>query len=118
MIGKEYSFRPDSPGHARFWTTRSPAEAVVALMDLVNHARALDLGQLEIPTLIIYAQNDTVVDVEAIQDRFGQIRSPEKLIVDLPEATRHELTGDALAPQTVRPVVERILQFLSATLRS
>jgi len=118
IIGKEYSFTPDSPDHARFWTTRFPAAAVVALMDLVNHARALDLGKLEMPTLIIYTHSDTVVDVEAIEERFDQIRAPEKLIVDLPEATRHELTGDALAPQTVRPVVERILQFLSATPRS
>jgi hypothetical protein len=33
----------------------------------------------------------------------------------LPEASRHELTGDALAPQTVRPVVQRILKFLADT---
>jgi len=30
----------------------------------------------------------------------------------LPGASRHELTGDALAPETVRPVVQRILKFL------
>jgi alpha-beta hydrolase superfamily lysophospholipase len=118
IIGREYSFHPDSPGHARFWTTRYPSEAVVALMDLVNHARSLALGRLEMPTLIIYTHNDTVVDLDAIQEHFDQIRAPEKLIVDLPEATRHELTGDALAPQTVRPVVQRILQFLSSTLHS
>jgi alpha-beta hydrolase superfamily lysophospholipase len=87
---------------------------VVALMDLVNYARSLRLRNLEIPTLIIYTDKDAVVDVAAIKDRFNEIRGSSKLIVDLPEASRHELTGDALAPQTVRPVLKRITQFLAA----
>ena len=114
VIGKDYSFQPDSAGHAEFWTTRYPAQAIVALMDLVNHARAIHLDTLRIPTLVIYTSKDTVVDVEAIKERFNEIRGPAKLLVDLPEATRHELTGDALAPQTVGPVVEHITAFLAA----
>jgi alpha-beta hydrolase superfamily lysophospholipase len=65
------------------------------------------------PVLVIYTDRDTVVDVAAIRDRFDEILAPTKLIVDLPEASRHELTGDALAPETVQPVVQRILQFLA-----
>jgi alpha-beta hydrolase superfamily lysophospholipase len=114
VIGKEYSFQPDSSGHAEFWTTRYPSQAIVALMDLVHYARSIHLDHLKVPTLIIYTDKDTVVDVKAILDGFDEIRQPPKLIVDLPEATRHELTGDALAPQTVRPVVERIATFLAA----
>ena len=112
-IGKDYSFQPDSLGHAKFWTTQYPSEGIVALMDLLNHARSIHLGGLTIPTLIIYTDNDTVVDIKTIHDRFDEIQAPLKLIVDLPEATRHELTGDALAPETVRPVVQRIVTFLS-----
>jgi alpha-beta hydrolase superfamily lysophospholipase len=113
-IGKEYSFKPDSGGHAEFWTTHYPSQGVVALMDLVNHARALKLGNLRIPTLVIYTSMDTVVDTKAIQDRFEEIGAAQKLLIDLPEATRHELTGDALAPETVQPVLARITQFLAA----
>lgn len=113
VIGRNYSFQPDSLGHADFWTTQYPSQAIVALMDLVNHARSIHLGGLTVPTLIIFTDKDTVVDTAAIRDRFDEIGSPTKLIVDLPEATRHELTGDALAPQTVRPVLERITAFLS-----
>jgi hypothetical protein len=54
-----------------------------------------------------------VVDTAAIQDRFDEIQGPAKLIIDLPEASRHELTGDALAPETVRPVIQSILKFLT-----
>jgi alpha-beta hydrolase superfamily lysophospholipase len=114
IIGKEYSFKPASSGHAAFWTTQYPSQAVVALMNLVNHARSLELRNLKIPTLVIYTDTDTVVDTKAIQDRFAQIGATQKLIVNLPEATRHELTGDALAPETVQPVLARIMQFLSS----
>jgi alpha-beta hydrolase superfamily lysophospholipase len=113
VLGKEHSFQPDSIGHAEFWTTHYPSQAVVALMDLLNHARSIDLGKLKMPVLVIYTDQDTVVDVAAIRDRFDEIQAPTKLIVDLPEASRHELTGDALAPETVQPVVQRILQFLA-----
>jgi alpha-beta hydrolase superfamily lysophospholipase len=113
VIGRDHSFRPDSPGHAEYWTSRLPAEGIVALMDLMNYARSIHLDHREIPTLIIYTHKDTVVDTQAIQDRFDEIRGPAKLIVDLPEASRHELTGNALAPETVQPVVRRIMAFLA-----
>jgi alpha-beta hydrolase superfamily lysophospholipase len=113
IIGREHSFRPDSPGHAEYWTSRLPAEGIVALMDLMNYARSIHLDHLEIPTLIIYTHKDTVVDTQAIQNRFDEIRGPAKLIIDLPEASRHELTGNALAPETVQPVVRRIMAFLA-----
>ena len=115
IIGSEYSFRPDSRGHAEFWTSHYPAEGVVALMDLMNYARSIHLDNLKTPTLIIYTDKDSVVDTRAIQDRFDEIAGTPKLIVDLPEATRHELTGDALAPETVLPVVGQITTFLAET---
>jgi alpha-beta hydrolase superfamily lysophospholipase len=114
LIGADYSFQPDSAGHAEFWTTRYPSQAIVAVMDLVNHAQSLNLGNLEIPTLIIYSDSDTVVDTKAIRDRFDEIGAAQKLIIDLPEASRHELTGDALAPETVQPVLAQITRFLAA----
>jgi alpha-beta hydrolase superfamily lysophospholipase len=113
IIGSEYSFRPDSRGHAEFWTSHYPAEGIVALMDLMNYARSIHLDNLKTPTLIIYTDKDSVVDTRAIQDRFDEIAGTPKLIVDLPEASRHELTGDALAPETVLPVVRRIMGFLA-----
>jgi alpha-beta hydrolase superfamily lysophospholipase len=115
LIGEEYSFRPVTSGHADLWTSRYPSEGIVALMNLVNGARSLPLGTLQVATLIIYTSRDSVVDVGAIRERFAEIKSPSKLLVDLPEATRHELTGNALAPATVQPVIAQISKFLSTT---
>jgi len=113
IIGEDYSFTPASSGHAAFWTSRYPSHGIVALMDLVNAARTLSFNRLTVPTLILYTDKDTVVDTHAIEAHFDEIQSAHKLIVDLPEATRHELTGDALAPQTVQPVLRQITEFLS-----
>jgi hypothetical protein len=83
-------------------------------MDLVNGVRLLSFARLTVPTLIIYTHKDAVVDPAAIRARFAEMGGQPKLIVDLPGATRHELTGDALAPETVPQVVDQILGFVSA----
>jgi alpha-beta hydrolase superfamily lysophospholipase len=114
LVGTKYSFHPDTSGHAQFWTSRYPSHAIVALMNLVNHARSLRLGNLEIPTLILYTDKDTVVDTAAIERRFDEIHASSKLIINLPGASRHELTGDALAPETVGPVIARVTSFLAS----
>jgi alpha-beta hydrolase superfamily lysophospholipase len=113
LIGEEYSFRPDNPSHAEFWSPRYPSDAIVALMDLTNYARRIRLSDLMVPTLVIYTDRDTIVEVDAIRSRFAEIGHRRKRIVNLPGATRHELTGNALAPQTVDLVVRQIRDFLS-----
>ena len=37
-------------------------------MDLLNHARSVHLGTLKMPILVIYTDQDMVVDTAAIQD--------------------------------------------------
>jgi esterase/lipase len=54
VIGKEHSFQPDSSGHAEFWTTHYPSQGIVALMDLLNHARSVHLVALKMPIFVIY----------------------------------------------------------------
>jgi alpha-beta hydrolase superfamily lysophospholipase len=115
-LGSDHSFRPENPRHGEFWTSRYPSRGVVALMDLVNRARALRLAELQVPTLTVYTEHDTVVDVGVIRARHAEIGAPRKRIVDLPAGRRHELTGAALAPETVEPVVHEIVDFLSSRL--
>jgi pimeloyl-ACP methyl ester carboxylesterase len=113
-VGKDYSFRPENALHAEIWTPRFPSQGIVALMNLVNAARCLPMADLRAPTLILYTDKDSVVDVPAIRARYDEIRDRRKRIVDLGSARRHELTGAALAPETVDTVVQQILAFLTA----
>src|SRR5262249_3730322 len=106
FIGNEHAFRSANAKQSGLWTPRFPSQGIVALMDLVNHARGIRLSDLRVPTLVLYTENDRVVDVGAIRDRFAEIGDPRKRIIDVPGATRHELTGDVLVPQTVGTVVQ------------
>src|SRR5262249_9761981 len=92
VVGADFSFGPDTPGHAEFWTSRFPSRAIAALMDLVNGAPALPLHKLKVPTLVIFTDKEAVVDLGVLQHRFDELAAEPKLIVNLPEATRHELT--------------------------
>jgi pimeloyl-ACP methyl ester carboxylesterase len=112
LLGRDYSFAPVNSGHAEFWTSRFPSQGIVALMDLENYARSMHLTNLTVPTLIIYTDKDAVVDVGAIRARYAEIPDGRKRIIDLVGATRHELTGAALAPDTVDAVVDEIVAFL------
>src|SRR5262245_62855511 len=76
VIGREYSFRPDSRGHAEFWTSRFPAEGIVALMDLMNYARSIHLDNLKTPTLIIYT--DRIAWSTPARSRTGSTKSRER----------------------------------------
>jgi len=113
-FGKEYWFDPENPRHAEIWTPRFPAHGIVALMDLLNGAGTLPLARLKTPTLVLFTPADTVVDVSAIRARYDEIGERRKRIVDLGGATRHELTGAALAPETVNSVVQQIIAFLES----
>jgi len=114
VIGRDYSFHPTNAAHAALWTPRFPSHGIVALMDLVNHARRLPLARLRVPTLVLYTDNDTVVDVGAIGARFSEIGATRKRLVNVPGATRHELTGAALAPDTVDTVEREIVKFVAS----
>jgi hypothetical protein len=98
LIGADYSFQPDSAGHAEFWTTRYPSQAIVAAMDLVNHAIAQS-RQSRDPDLDHLFRQRHGRRHEGDPRRFDEIE-PRKTDHRLPEASRHELTGDALAPET------------------
>jgi alpha-beta hydrolase superfamily lysophospholipase len=93
-LGRDFSFRPENSRHGELWTSRFSSQGIVALMSLLNHARTLRLARLHVPTLIVYTEHDTVVDVGAIRARYAEIGASRKHIVDLPAARRHELTGD------------------------
>jgi pimeloyl-ACP methyl ester carboxylesterase len=110
--GSHYGFTPSNAAHGELWTSRYRSEAIPAMMDLVNHERSLDLSSLRMPVLTLYTKRDAVVRVDLIESRHAEIGSPVKRIVDVPQATRHEMASTALAPDVIEPVVREMLAFL------
>ncbi len=111
LIGVNRISPPENDAHGKFWTSKYHSQGIVALMNLTNYMSGRSLESIKVPTLVIYTDKDTVVDVHATRNLYETVNTKLKKIVNLKEATRHELTGEALAPETVQPVIQAILTF-------
>ena len=74
-------------------------------------AQRLDLAGITVPVLTLYSRHDDVIRLDLVAANHARFGSPLKEIVDLPEATRHELASDALVPAAVDPAVRVMLDF-------
>jgi alpha-beta hydrolase superfamily lysophospholipase len=114
LIGEERSWVPSNEEHAYFWTWHYPSRAIVSMMELVNYASTMDLSQVKLPVLVMYTHNDGVVSVPLITERFAQIGSAKKKLIDLSAASRHELAGRILLPEAIQPALSELLEFLES----
>jgi pimeloyl-ACP methyl ester carboxylesterase len=112
LVGRTRSFPVTNARHAELWTPTYRSEGIAAMSDLVNGTRRLDLSRIIVPVLTLYTRNDDVVDVGLIRSRHDEFGSRVKHIVDVPEATRHEMASDALVPGAVDPVIRLVVDFL------
>jgi alpha-beta hydrolase superfamily lysophospholipase len=109
--GTHREFEATNAAHAALWTRRYRVEGIAALMDLVLAAQRLDLAGITVPVLTLYSRHDDVIRLDLVAANHARFGSPLKEIVDLPEATRHELASDALVPAAVDPAVRVMLDF-------
>jgi pimeloyl-ACP methyl ester carboxylesterase len=116
IVGSEYQFKPENSANARLWTTRYSSHALVPMMESVHYANSLDLRKVQIPVLVLYTHLDTVVSLAMMRKKFAQFGSAQKSMVDLPQADRHELVGDALAPQATVAAEDETISFLRESL--
>jgi alpha-beta hydrolase superfamily lysophospholipase len=110
--GPYHIFPVENVNNGHIWTHRYRSEGIVALNDLVNYGKDLRLFSLGVPTLMLYTSKDKVVDVAAIQKKFGEIQDIRKQLIDMPLATRHELAGDALLPENNDTAIKEMVGFL------
>jgi alpha-beta hydrolase superfamily lysophospholipase len=112
-LGGPYrSFAPLNAAQEELWTTRYRSAGAAALMDLVLYGQSIDLSRVTVPVLTLYTHSDDVVRVDLIRSRHAELGSRVKEIVDVPRATHHVLSGNAMDPQTVDPVVGLMLGFV------
>jgi esterase/lipase len=112
LLGREHSFQTDSALQRQYWTTTYASEGIASLMDLVNSTSNFKLSLVKVPTLVLFTSKDTVVDVSLIRKKFSEIGSVDKVLIDLPEARRHEFAGDALGTQATDATVREIVSFV------
>lgn len=115
LVGEEYRWQPVSERHARYWTWRYPAQALLPMMALVKMVRESPLESIRTPTLVIYSPRDQVVSPRRIEEAFARIGARPKQAerVDRSEdPAHHVLAGDVLAPAGTDALLGTILGFL------
>jgi len=115
FVGTHREFMPESPEHARGWTTRYRSEAIPTLMGLVKLVERLKLEKLTTPTFMAYSPNDKVVDVSRIEQRFAELGTLLKVLVPYDEPgdpSYHVLAGRILSPRNTEALLADVTQFL------
>jgi len=111
--GQTYGFEPVNKGQAENWTTSYPIGALVPMAALIRAVRHIDLSDIKLPLLVLYSQNDAIVDPNATEAVIARWGGPHQ-VVDVPisgDPANHVIAGDILSPQTTDELAERIVDW-------
>jgi alpha-beta hydrolase superfamily lysophospholipase len=114
-VGRERIREALHEAHAEGWSMRYATQALFPMMASVEAVRRAPLESLQVPTKLIYAETDRVVDIAAIEQGFERIGSPQKEKLTLEEVgdpSGHIIAGDAFSPATTLMLVEAIHAFV------
>ena len=102
VAGETRSWEPRNEGHATFWTSSYPTEALFQMAALVKHARERDYSAARVPALFWFSDADSVVDHSVTRDVAGAWGGPAEVSAvtvgagDDPNA--HVIAGDIMSP--------------------
>lgn len=99
------------------WTNVHPTQALFPMMALVKGVRDSDLSGFAAPLLVLYSEQDQVVDPLEITSLFPRIGSERKTlrVVDYSEARdQHVLAGDLTAPTATRSMADEIVHWVQS----
>jgi len=116
VAGAERAFEPINQGQAAHWTTRYPIGAAVTLGTLLREMRGRDLGQADVPALVLFSDADQVVSARATRAAMALWGGPVDLVaLEMPaqgaDPFAHVIAGDILSPAMTAPVTARILEW-------
>ncbi|MBK6638317.1 MAG: alpha/beta fold hydrolase [Rhodocyclaceae bacterium] len=99
------------------WTTCYPTKAIFPMMALVKEVRNADLGQLKMPTLMLYSEGDQIISPKRVRESFARFGSPTKTLESVrysTSANQHVLAGAIKSPEATEPMAKFITDWLQA----
>jgi len=112
-----YRFEPANPLQAKYWTYEYPVNALFSMVALVSVTSKLNLEQIKLPTLVLYSEDDAVIDVGEIKTTFPKLGSATKKLIEVKGTQgkqHHVVAGDILSPGTTEFVKHEILTFIKS----
>ena len=113
IYGDTRTFEPVNEGHAKWWTTSYPSQAVFALAALLKAVKDQDEELIMTPLLVFLSPQDQVVDPNATERRIRFWGGPKKLveITDAGDPSQHVIAGDILSPQSTDEIADQIIRW-------
>lgn len=113
LVDEIRSWTPKNPLMENYWNTSYHRDGVLALLQSVEYIRSLDFSGIKKPVLMLYTKSDKVVRIDAILEKFAQLKDPRKKLIDIP-STHHVLAGEFTSPQTTELVIKEIHNWLQS----
>lgn len=116
ILGQERSFKPSNDSQAREWTTSYPSVAVFPMAAVAQAARRAEHGQITVPTLFFFADEDQVVRADVTREIAAdwggpvEIRHPDLQAGDDDHA--HVILGAIKSPGATKAGIEEILNWI------
>ncbi len=117
LAGENRSWEPQNDLHAYMGTYSYPSKVLLELVATAEAARNTDMSHVALPTLWIYAPDDTVVRPDVALEVFWSIGSARKdtfVVRRSLDKNNHVIVGDALGPANTVPVANRTVEWLNA----
>lgn len=115
ISGSTRSREPSTEADALYWTNNYPSRALLPMMGLVDVVRMLNYRKLKIPLLMIYAPDDTVIDIGEMKRVFDDWGGRPKQLLPVTNTTHsshHVIVGDIREPQNNVPLTQAIASFV------
>jgi esterase/lipase len=113
--GQYYEWEPQNRVQEIYWTTRYPSSALVTMEKMVSDVSKLDLSKVQVPILVVYSEDDQVVNPAETEKAFARLGAIKKEIVVFNSSAdrfHHVLAGNILSPGTVEPLRKLIVDFI------
>lgn len=115
VLGRFRRWEARNAEQHKFWTTVYPVGAIVTMMSLVDAVDELDFSAISTPVLMLYSEQDDVVSIERIRERFAELAGEQNRIVAVPSSPSgdaHVIAGDIVSPMGTEPVAGEIIRFI------
>jgi alpha-beta hydrolase superfamily lysophospholipase len=115
VAGETRSFEPQNDLHASGWTTSYPTKALFPMSGLVRHAVGLDYAPVMTPALVVYAEEDKVIDPAAVKKVMenwgGPVAFAPRVMGPGDDPYAHVIAGAALSPGQTASTVALIVDW-------
>lgn len=118
VAGERRTFAAKNDRHAAYWTTDYPTLALFPMATLMREARAQDYATAKTPLLLIYSEQDQVINPAAIapvRDAWGgPVQQDIRVMGPGDDPGSHVIAGDTLSPGQTAPVADLITAWARA----